>query len=74
MSVHLVTNACICYSLICTRGYVMFELSHYITDVPHYPKKDIIFKDITTLLENSEAFYNAIEQMKKKLLVLSLIL
>jgi len=32
------------------------ELAAYIRDVPNFPKKGIIFKDITTLLKNNEAF------------------
>ena len=45
----------------------MFDLNQYITDVPNYPKEGIVFKDITTLLENARAFGEAIEQMKAKI-------
>ena len=30
------------------------DLKSYITDVPDFPKKGIIFKDITSLLESPE--------------------
>lgn len=39
------------------------ELSKFIRDVPNFPKKGIIFKDLTTLLKNSEAFKEAINQL-----------
>lgn len=45
----------------------MLDLNHYITDVPNYPKDGIVFKDITSLLENATALAEAIEQMKAKL-------
>lgn len=32
------------------------ELKNYIRDIPNFPKQGIIFKDITPLLKNSEAF------------------
>ena len=35
--------------------------------MPDFPIKGIVFKDITTLLENSNAFNNAINQMVDKL-------
>jgi adenine phosphoribosyltransferase len=42
------------------------ELKKYIRDVPDFPKKGIIFKDITPLLQNAEAFNNAIFQMYER--------
>lgn len=39
------------------------ELSKFIRDVPNFPKKGIIFKDLTTLLKNSDAFKEAINQL-----------
>lgn len=48
----------------------MEELSKIIRDVPDYPKKGIVFKDITPLLGNPVAFRKAIdllvEQVKDK--------
>lgn len=39
------------------------DLKNYITDVPDYPKPGIIFKDITTLWKNAQAFKESIKQM-----------
>ena len=38
------------------------DLKSFIRDVPDFPIKGIVFKDITTLLENSNAFNNAINK------------
>lgn len=38
-------------------------LEKYIRDVPDFPKKGIVFKDITTLLENPVAFKEATEYL-----------
>ncbi|MBF0510884.1 MAG: adenine phosphoribosyltransferase [Candidatus Omnitrophica bacterium] len=39
------------------------ELKKYIRDIPDFPKKGIIFKDITTLLRNAKAFKKSINAM-----------
>lgn len=39
------------------------ELKDIIRDVPDFPKKGIIFKDITPLLKNPDAFRLAVDQM-----------
>ncbi|MFH2108740.1 MAG: adenine phosphoribosyltransferase [Chrysiogenia bacterium] len=44
------------------------NLETIIRDVPDFPKKGIIFKDITTLLQDGEAFRLALNQMLKKYL------
>jgi len=44
------------------------ELEKIIRDVPDFPKKGIIFKDITTLLQDGEAFRLALNRMLKKYL------
>ena len=41
-------------------------LSACIRDIPDFPKKGIIFKDITTLLNNKKAFRSAIDLLAKK--------
>jgi len=41
----------------------MLELGPLIRDVPDFPKKGILFKDITTLLKNSTAFKQSIDQL-----------
>ncbi len=42
------------------------DLKNFIRDVPDFPKKGIIFKDITTLLKNKDAFTEAFNQLYKK--------
>jgi len=42
------------------------ELKKYIRDIPDFPKKGIIFKDITTLLMDAEAFRGAVESIVKE--------
>ncbi|MBI5416826.1 adenine phosphoribosyltransferase [Candidatus Poribacteria bacterium] len=39
------------------------DLKKYIRDIPDFPKKGIIFKDITTLLMNGKAFEYVIDQL-----------
>ena len=39
------------------------DLKDYIVDVPNYPKEGIIFKDITPLLKNQEAFNYVIDEI-----------
>ena len=39
------------------------ELSKYIRSIPDYPKKGILFRDITTLIKNKEAFRETIDQL-----------
>ena len=40
----------------------MDELKHHIRDVPDFPKPGIMFRDITTLLKNREAFRATIDR------------
>lgn len=42
------------------------ELKNFIRDVPDFPKPGIMFKDITPLLQDAEAFNSAIVQMYSK--------
>ena len=39
------------------------NLSDYITTIPDFPQKGIMFRDITTLLQNGEAFSYAVKQI-----------
>jgi adenine phosphoribosyltransferase len=41
----------------------MLDLASLIRDVPDFPKKGILFKDITTLLKEPAAFKQAIDQL-----------
>ena len=42
------------------------QLKDLIRDVPDFPKKGIIFKDITTLLNNKDGFKKAVSLLAKK--------
>jgi len=39
------------------------DLKEYIRSIPDYPKKGILFRDITTLIKNEKAFEEAINQI-----------
>ena len=43
------------------------DLKKYIRSVPDYPKKGILFRDITTLIKNKGAFKNCIDKMSEML-------
>ena len=38
------------------------DLKEYIRSIPDYPKKGILFRDITTLIKDSKAFNYSIDQ------------
>jgi adenine phosphoribosyltransferase len=44
------------------------DLEKIIRDVPDFPKQGIVFKDITTLLQDGDAFRLAVNRMLKKYL------
>ncbi len=44
-------------------GNQSIELKDFIRDIPDYPKPGILFKDITPLLGNSDAFRSAVRRM-----------
>ena len=39
------------------------DLKKHIRSIQDYPKKGILFRDITTLIKNKDAFKNCIDQM-----------
>ena len=43
------------------------NLKEYIRSIPDYPKKGILFRDITTLIKNEKAFSNTINTMIERL-------
>ena len=43
------------------------DLKKYIRSIQDYPKKGILFRDITTLIKDKDAFKNCIDQMSKML-------
>ena len=47
------------------------DLKKYIRSVPDYPKKGILFRDITTLIKDKDAFKECIDQMSKILIKLN---
>jgi adenine phosphoribosyltransferase len=44
------------------------DFEKLIRDVPDFPQKGIVFKDITTLLQDGDAFHQALDQIVKKYL------
>ena len=42
------------------------DLKKYIRSIPDYPKKGILFRDITTLINNEKAFTNSIDQIVER--------
>ena len=42
------------------------DLKEYIRSIPDYPKKGILFRDITTLIKNEKAFAYCIDQIVEK--------
>ena len=42
------------------------DLKKYIRSIPDYPKKGILFRDITTLIKNEKAFSETINQIVEK--------
>ena len=43
------------------------DLKDYIRSIPNYPKKGILFRDITTLIKNENAFVRTIDEIVKRL-------
>ena len=39
------------------------NLKEYIRSIPDYPKKGILFRDITTLIKNEKAFEETVNQI-----------
>ena len=42
------------------------DLKEYIRSIPDYPKKGILFRDITTLIKNEKAFTETINQIVER--------
>ena len=47
------------------------DLKKYIRNIPDYPKKGILFRDITTLIKDKDAFKECIDLMSKILIKLN---
>ena len=41
----------------------MIDLASRIRDVPDFPQKGIVFKDITTLLKDGQAFKQSLDEL-----------
>lgn len=52
--------------LIIYRGMQMDELKSKIRTVPHWPKQGVMFRDITTLLKDSEGFNHMMDLLAKR--------
>ena len=47
---------------------IIMNLKNYIREIQNYPKEGILFRDITTLLKDKEAFKFAIDEMAKQVI------
>lgn len=45
----------------------MKKLEEYVKSIPDFPEKGIIFRDVTSVLQDAEGLHLAIEQMQEKL-------
>lgn len=45
----------------------MNDIKKYITDIPDFPEKGIVFRDVTSLLQSCEGFPAAVDEMTKLL-------
>src|SRR2546421_7423693 len=48
------------------RGALLMDLTKYIRNIPNFPKAGILFKDITPLLADPDAFHAAIHQLMQR--------
>ena len=49
----------------CREGYKMKELKDYVRTIPDFPEKGIMFRDITSVLQDADGFKLAIDEMQK---------
>ena len=45
----------------------MKKLEEYVKSIPNFPEKGIIFRDVTSVLQDAEGLHLAIDQMQEKL-------
>ena len=45
----------------------MKKLEEYIRNIPDFPKEGIIFRDVTTVLQDKDGFKLAIDSMQKEI-------
>lgn len=53
-----------CYAPI-TKEYTMKKVEDYIRTIPDFPEPGIMFRDVTSILQDAEGFKLAIDEMKK---------
>lgn len=46
---------------------IMKQLEEYVKSIPDFPEKGVIFRDVTTVLQDKDGLKLAIDQMQKKL-------
>jgi len=49
------------------KGGIELDLKQYIRDIPNFPVEGIIFRDVTPLLNNPEAFKRSIDLMAERI-------
>lgn len=45
----------------------MKRVEDYVRSIPDFPEEGVLFRDITTVIQDAEGFHLAIDEMKKKL-------
>jgi len=49
------------------RGLTMKSIADYVTDIPDFPKKGIIFRDVTTIIKDPDGFKLALDGIAEML-------
>lgn len=49
------------------RGIRMKELKDYVRSIPDFPEKGIIFRDVTSILQDAEGLHRSIDEMQARL-------
>ena len=44
----------------------MKELKDYVRTIPDFPAKGIMFRDVTSVLQDADGFHLAIDELKKQ--------
>ena len=44
----------------------MKKLEDYVVSIPDFPEEGIIFRDVTSILEDAKALHMAIDQLQEK--------
>ena len=57
----------ICFDREARKEFQMKKLEDYVISIPDFPEKGIIFRDVTSVLENAEGLKLAVHEMQKRL-------